>query len=237
MQRIFLTAIIAGCVAGIFAFGLQAAKLAPLILHAEVYEEADNARKEAVEATMAKAHEGHAHEHEENEWEPANGFERNGYRVIADIGVGVGFGLMLVGAFALRGDKLDAHRGLLWGLAGFAVFSLAPAAGLPPELPGTMSADLDGRQVWWLATAVATAVAIALMAFTRGNVWKVAALVILAAPHIVGAPHPETIGGPVPTELNAQFAAASLAISAAFWMVLGAVSGWLYGRQNSANPA
>jgi predicted cobalt transporter CbtA len=47
---------------------------------------------------------------------------------------------------ARSGHDLDARRGLLWGLGGFAALHLAPAVGLPPELPGMASADLAARQ-------------------------------------------------------------------------------------------
>jgi len=229
MQRIFLTALIAGMVAGLFVFVIQTAKLTPLILAAEVYEDADAAKKEAAEAAMNGAHH---HEQEEHEWEPANGFERNAWRAAADLGVGVGFALMLVGAFSLRGEKMDVKRGVLWGIAGFAVFSLAPGFGLPPELPATMAADLTARQVWWVGTALATATGLALIVFNRSNLFKTIGIAIMVAPHVIGAPH-APLGGVVPTELNAEFAAASLVTMALFWVVLGAVSGWLYGRQQA----
>ena len=222
MQKIFITALIAGAIAGLFVFAIQTAKLTPLILQAEVYEE--NAEQTATHS--------HEHEHNDEAWSPANGLERNAYRLVADIGMGVGFALMLVGAFTLRGDKMSTKTGILWGIAGFATFSLAPTFGLPPELPTTLAADLSDRQIWWIATALATATGLYLVSFSRSNLLKILGLIILALPHIIGAPRPP-LGGIVPTELNAQFAASSLATMALFWVVLGAVSGWVYGRQTS----
>lgn len=222
MRHIFLTALVAGFIAGIFVFAIQTVKLTPLILEAEVYEE-------AAETTMADAHK---HEHGEEAWEPAAGFERNAYRLLADLGVGVGFALMLVGAFVLRGDKMDVKHGILWGIAGFAVFSLAPGFGLPPELPATMAADLSDRQIWWAATVLATATGLAMVTFSPSNALKIIGIAILAIPHIIGAPRPP-LGGVAPTELNAEFAAASLATMAMFWVVLGAASGWFYGRKTN----
>lgn len=230
MQRILLTALVAGFIAGLFVFAIQTFKLTPLILEAEVYEEADAAKQEASGSAMESAHE---HEHNEGAWEPANGFERNAYRFIADLGLGVGFALMLVGAFALRGEEMDMKRGVLWGIAGFAVFSLAPGFGLPPELPATMAADLGERQAWWAATALATAIGIASLVFGQSNALKAIGIIVLVLPHIIGAPKPP-LGGVVPTELNAQFAASSLATMAMFWIVLGAASGWLYNRLSKA---
>jgi cobalt transporter subunit CbtA len=228
MQKILITALIAGLFAGFISFGVQAFKLSPLILHAEVFEDAAAAK----EAAMP----GHDHDHGEDEWQPANGFERKAYRAVADLGVGVGYALVLIGAFSLRGDRMTAQRGLFWGLAGFAVFALAPGFGLPPELPGTLSADLTPRQLWWASTAAATALGLALMVFGRSNGYKALGLAALILPHVIGAPHPETLGGPVPPELNAEFAAASLATAAIFWVVLGTVSGWLYGRKDNRLP-
>lgn len=232
MQKILLTALVAGLISGLFVFVIQSVKLTPLILEAEVYEEADATRKEAAEdASMASMNMEHHHHEDEEAWEPANGFERNAYRLLADIGVGVGFALLLIGAFTLRGEKMDAKRGVLWGLAAFAVFSLAPGFGLPPELPATMAAALDSRQIWWVATAVATAIGLSLITFKPANSMTAIGIVIMVLPHIIGAPKPP-LGGVVPTELNAEFAAASLATMAMFWVVLGATSGWFYGRKN-----
>lgn len=230
MQKILVTALVAGCLAGLFAFAVQSFKLTPLILAAEVYEEADAAKQEAA------PHAHHADAHGEEAWEPANGFERNAYRLLADLGVGVGFALLLVGAFALRGDPVDARRGVVWGLAGFAVFSLAPGLGLPPELPTTLAAALELRQLWWVCTAFATALGLYATVFGRSSALRLAGLAVMAAPHIIGAPNPP-LGGIVPTELNAAFAAASLAVMAMFWVVLGAASGWLYNKNPKPAPA
>ncbi len=225
MQKILLTALVAGIIAGISTFAIQTVKLTPLILQAEVYEE-------AAEAGHSHAINKSEHHHDEESWSPANGFERNAYSLLADVGMGVGFALMLVGAFSLRAEKMDARNGMLWGLAGFATFSLAPTFGLPPELPTTLAADLSDRQIWWVATALATAGGIYSIAFSKSNMLKVFGIIILALPHIIGAPH-APVGGIVPTELNAQFAASSLATMALFWIVLGATSGWFYGRKTT----
>ena len=220
MRRILVAALAAGCIAGLFAFAVQHARLTPLILAAETYE--DRAAEHQPGAPAAGEH--------ASAWEPANGLERTLYTALADVIVGVGYALLLVGAFVLRGAPVDAWRGLAWGAAGFAVFSLAPALGLPPELPGSHSADLFARQEWWLGTAAATAVGAALLAFARAPLLRVAGVVVLALPHLIGAPQPPQIGGPVPPELAAAFTAASLATTALFWLVLGALSGAIYAR-------
>ena len=232
LRRIFLTALIAGTAAGLFAAGLQYLKLIPLIAAAEVYEAA------APQADhQAEAHADHqtgAHQHEATaEWEPSPGIERAGYTLLADLLAGIGFALLLTGAVALaqsRGYAIDARQGLFWGAAGFAVFALAPAIGLPPELPGMSAADLAARQEWWLLTAAATAVGLALIVFAPQVAMRVAGAVFILVPHLIGAPAAPHGGAGVPAELAAEFATASLATAAAFWLLLGSVSGWLYRR-------
>ncbi len=221
MQRILVTALVAGGIAGLFVFAVQHAKLTPLILAAEVYESGAAERQPNAPGGP---------EHVPPAWEPSSGPERTAYTALADIIVGVGYALLLVGAFVLRGAPVDVSRGMAWGAAGYAVFSLAPALGLPPELPGSHSADLFTRQEWWLGTAAATAGGSALLAFSRSVLLKAAGAVVLALPHLIGAPHPHEIGGPVPPELAAEFTAASLATSALFWLVLGALCGGIYAR-------
>ncbi|MGV8769566.1 CbtA family protein, partial [Pseudomonas aeruginosa] len=71
--------------------------------------------------------------------------------------------------FTLRATG-QTWQDLLWGLAGYAVFCLAPSLGLTTELPGTAAADLVQRQYWWIATAAATAVGLALLVI--GGNWK-----------------------------------------------------------------
>jgi cobalt transporter subunit CbtA len=224
-RRIFLVGILAGLIAGSFVTLVQMAKVTPLILRAETYE-AKAAAHEHGAATAQPA--------EETAWEPAEGLERRLYTWLANILVGIGFGLVLSAGFALRhafaGEAIDARRGLCWGTAGFAAFALAPALGLPPEPPGTMAADLAARQAWWLGTALATLGGIGLLAFARYASAKVAGCLLLVVPHAIGAPpapHAESL---VPAELAAQFVASSLAAAALFWLVLGGVGGWLFQR-------
>ncbi|HEV8679319.1 MAG TPA: CbtA family protein [Stellaceae bacterium] len=226
-RRIFLTALLAGAVAGLFAAGVQQLKLAPLIAAAEVYE--------AAEASAQPAHQ-HDGKSDPAEWEPSPGWERTLYTLLADTLTGVGFALILTGCAALarlRGYPFDASRGMLWGAAGFAVFALSPTIGLPPELPGMVSAALAERQQWWLLAVVTTASGLALIAFVRLPALRIAGVVLLLLPHLIGAPQGGHGGGTVPPELAAQFATASLATAAAFWLLLGAASGWLYRRFES----
>lgn len=177
---------------------------------------------------------GHAHDHGDahgHGWSP-EGQLRHALTVLFNIAAGLGFGLILNALARLRalsvGATFTATEGVLWGIAGFAAFALAPALGLPPELPGMAAGELVYRQLWWVATALCSAGAIALWVFV-GGAWRAIAVLLAVVPHLVGAPHAHEHGA-VPGELGAAFAAASLAASAVFWVVLGGVSGWAQTR-------
>lgn len=228
LRRILLIAVVAGAVAGLVATALQGAKLWPLIAAAEQFEQAGAAGHQHGDSAAAPA------PSLDHEWEPADGAERIAFTALFNVLAGFGFALLLNGALLLRGTAaqgrpLDVATGAMWGLAGFVCFALAPALGLPPELPGMAAGDLLDRQIWWIATALASAGGLALIAFARPAALKVLGVIVLAVPHIVGAPHAHE-AGPVPAELAAQFVAASLVAAAVFWIVLGALSGWLHRR-------
>ena len=224
-RRILLAAIMAGLIAGLVISVVQEFTTTPIILHAEEYENAGARDQHAAAQPAAKQ----AAEPEEA-WGPGDGFERTAYTALGNIVLAVGFGLILIACFALRGGEIDGRKGVLWGLAGFAVFSLAPGLGLPPEVPGSMAAELGARQQWWIMAAVATALGLWLMVFGKGIPWVILGIIILTAPHIVGAPHPEEIGANFPPEIAGHFAAASLVTAAVFWAVLGWFSGTFYRR-------
>jgi cobalt transporter subunit CbtA len=227
LRRLLIVSLVAGLAAGALATLVQSALLTPLILEAETYE-AGAAPAHAHDARMAHEHEaGPAHVHEH----AGLGLERLAYTALANLLAGVGFALLLNAAMTVRGRPLTMRDGLLWGLAGFAAFALAPALGLPPELPGSAAAEIVARQLWWLAAAAATAGGLALAAFGRSAAFVAGGLALIVLPHLVGAPEPERSGGAAPPELAAHFAVLSLAAAALFWAALGGVSGLLRERR------
>lgn len=230
LARLLRAGLLAGLVAAIAFSVVQIAAVQPLIIAAEVFEEG------ATQGAAGHSHDavaGHAHDGEG--WAPADGLERATYTVLANLVAGIGFALLLVAGIAASGRQIDGPRGLAWGLAGFVVFSLAPAFGLPPELPGAAAAPVALRQVWWLAVVASTAGGLWLLAFAPARASKVIGLVLLFLPHLFGAPHPEANAvGVAPPELAAQFAARALVAAAVFWAVLGWTTGALIRRSQPA---
>ncbi|NQW10566.1 MAG: CbtA family protein [Alphaproteobacteria bacterium] len=230
VRRVFFAALAAGLLAGLLLALLQEVTTTPLILQAELYENATaNTAPRTQDATVAPAAaDGH---HDGEAWAPEDGLERSFFSALTNLLSGVGFALLLIAGFVLRGAPVDAMRGVLWGLGGFAAFTLSPALGLAPEVPGAAAAELASRQVWWLATVVGTGVGLWLLAFGRSAVWRLAAIAVLVLPHVVGAPHaPAGEAGLVPPELAAHFAAASIVIQGVFWAALGWLSATFYAR-------
>lgn len=219
-RNILLSAAGAGLAACLAVGALQVVTTEPLIVHAEALE--------TVEAAVPTGHRDEGND--SPAWQPADGVERTLTTLAADFLVGVAVSLLLLGAMVLKGDPIDARRGLLWGAAGFVAASLLPGLGLPPELPGTPAADLLGRQVWWLGTAAASAVGLLGLAFGRHWGWRVAGLALLVAPHLIGAPAPPSHEASYPAALAGEFVIASIVVSAALWSISGLTSGWLYRR-------
>ena len=68
-----MTALVSGALAGVFVFASHMAKTTPLILLAEVYENAELAESHAHEPPKA----AHKHAVEGDAWAPDNGLERS----------------------------------------------------------------------------------------------------------------------------------------------------------------
>jgi cobalt transporter subunit CbtA len=221
-QRIFFAAVLAGLLAGVAMAALQQWKVVPLILAAEVFE--------TVGAEHAHDTATPAHAHEPAAWAPQGGAERMAYTVLADLLAAIGFALVLAAVSTLAGIEITARNGLLWGLGGFVAFQLAPSAGLPPELPGMPAAELATRQVWWWGTAIATGAAVLTIAKFRNWTAIGIAIVLIALPHIIGAPVAPEVPSAVPAHLAAAFAANTLAIGAVFWLTAGPLLGYFNER-------
>lgn len=183
-----------------------------------------------------------AHEHDEHDhrhggaWASEDGVGRTLRTALSNVATAVGFALLLVAAFAWRGGATTWRRGLLWGAAGFFVFFVNPAIGLRPAVPGAFEAGLLDRQLWWLLAVGCSAAGAGLLLLAPRAAAKAGGAALLAAPHLVGAPHPEGSGGVAPSGLADAFVVAAAATNAAFWIVLGVVAAATFGRLSRASP-
>lgn len=251
-QRIVATGAAAGIVAGLLLVGVQHLQVTQIIRTAETYEAAAaipaapvaaqghaRAGEHGQEQGHGKVHEQaheheqeHEQEHEHGGWQPEAGLERTFYTAVADVSMAVGYALLLAAIFTVRDAPVNWRKGLLWGAAGYLVVFVAPSLGLPPELPGTTAAPVMLRQAWWLGTALATAISLALLAWARHPALKLAACVLLCVPHVVGAPQPPLHGSVAPESLARSFIVASAIANAVFWLALGALTAAFHKRFN-----
>jgi cobalt transporter subunit CbtA len=226
--KIVVVATIAGLVAGAFETAAYHYGTAAIIAKAEVIEKA--ADKPQGTTTVDTSMAGMSHEADAAAWEPKEGFQRTALTVLSGILKDVGFALLLAAAYALSGREVDWRKGLYWGLAGFATFTLAPGLGLPPEVPGTAAAPLLDRQIWWVATAAATGAGLAMLFLTQRAAWVLGGIGLLVLPHVFGAPQPVEYKSAAPESLAHQFVVAAVITSLLFWVVLGSLTGFLYKR-------
>jgi cobalt transporter subunit CbtA len=214
--RVLLAALLAGLAAGLIMGAIQHLRLTPLILAAETFETA--AAHEHAEGTAAHDHDGEA-------WAPKDGLERTFYTTIASMMAGAAFAALMAGVSLLAGIPVTARNGAVWGLCGFIAVTLAPAAGLPPELPGMPAGDLGSRQAWWIATIVATGIGLYLIAARRAFWAVITAVALIALPHLIGAPEAASHQTGVPAGLAAAFASNAIAANAVFWVLIGVFLG------------
>lgn len=236
-RRIFFAAVLSGAVAGLALAGIQQWRVVPLILEAELYEGEDHTHGDVVQTEAHDESVTHTHEIAEpaEPWSPADGFERTTYTILATTLVSMGFALMLGAISVFVGINITLANSVLWGLGGFVAFTMAPAFGLPPELPGMAAADLVARQIWWWGTALATGAALLGMAKFRTPASVAIGIALIAIPHLVGAPQPPDEHTALPAHLATAFAASTLTASMIFWMIMATLTGWLNERFGTAS--
>ncbi len=235
IRRVLLAAILAGLAAGIVMGVIQHVRLTPLIIQAEQFEAAPapdtGVTPPAPEAGAEPSPTSHdhaatgagtgEHQHNVNAWAPGDGWERTFYTTVTAMLAAAGFALLLTGVSFLSGISITRSNGLLWGLCGFIAVSLAPAIGLPPELPGMPAAGVIARQAWWIGTIICTGMAIWLIAAQSHKFRYLAAAVLALAPHVLGAPRPPAEASGVPASLAAEFVSASLGANFLMWLLIG----------------
>ena len=214
VRRLLFSAIAAGVIAGALTSLVHHFTTVPLILRAEQYEARASLQHPASTAAA----------HETPTWVPV-GWARTLATTSAEILTGIGFGLVLVAWWSLIETPITWRRGCAWGVAGFAAVMVAPSLGLPPELPGTQSAALHDRQLWWVFTVVCSASGLATIAFTQRIGLRLLGAGLLLLPQVAGAPQPRLAQSLAPEALMQQFTWAVLSSSLCFWLLLGAIAG------------
>ena len=239
--RLLLAALAAGLIAGMAMTPAQYVKTIPLIMQAEAYEGGGHDHG-VVEPASASADAGTgvaqatdasvAHDHGD---ESMLGLGRLGDTVLANLVAGAGFALMLAAVALIAGIDFPAGRnslvrGLVLGAGAWFCVQLAPSFGLPPAVPGFPYADLGDRQAWWMIAVLASGVGV--WCLTMRPEWLVKALgvVIIVAPHVWGAPVPDDLSSDVPAYIASAYAAASLATTLFFWLLLGGLLGFFLSR-------
>jgi cobalt transporter subunit CbtA len=229
-RTMVLVAAAAGLIAGLGMTAAQQLTTVPLILKAEVFEQVAEAKAEAQpQHEHADATVVHEHDHGEG-WAPSDGWERTAFTLAANVITGIGFALLLIAVSEFAGGMTGWRQGVMWGLAAFAVFTLAPGLGLPPELPAMPAAELLPRQIWWVATVAATASGLALIVYGRSALAIVTGVALLVVPHIIGAPQPVSYDSPIPESLHHSFVVAVVMTTLVFWVLLGGLAGFFRER-------
>jgi cobalt transporter subunit CbtA len=220
--RVLLAAILAGIAAGLVMGVIQHVRLTPLIIQAETFEH------------VAHGHGVEEHSHGDQVWSPADGLERTFFTTLTATLSAVGFSLLLAGVSLLANFKITRSNGWIWGICGFLSVLLAPAIGLPPELPGMPAVDLSTRQVWWIATIALTGLGLWRLAVAKGWIWTVASLALIVLPHFFTPAKPADQTSGVPATLASEFVANSIAANMIMWLVIGVALGYLIERMSRA---
>lgn len=218
-RQIFLSACLAALVASVGFSLYQFYFVNPIIFAAELYEIAESVN--------------HFMPLESESWAPDDGIERSFYTLLANFLMSLAYGLLLGSAMVFRGNS-SALKGLVWGMAAYLSLFVAPALGLPPEIPGMEAADLNLRQNWWLLSVVLTVIGLTVFSFSS-RYYKGAGVIFVILPHLIGAPaakihgfsHPDPIAVAKLTELWQQFILHTSIANALLWLIIGITTGFL----------
>lgn len=216
-RNLVLSAFSIAVVAGIFFSTYQAIFITPIIVSSEVYEVLEPSAAHQVEA-----------------WAPEDGLERHSWSFATNILLCFAYALILLSAMTLS-NSMTAVKGLFWGGAVYLSLFVAPALGLPPEIPGMEAAYLEGRQTWWILTVILTAIGLWLIAF-QSPLNKGIGVIMIIIPHLIGAPQPEIHGFvnqdpkaiEALTQLWHEFIIQTSIANALLWLMVGGLSGYFF---------
>ncbi|SMF73349.1 CbtA family protein [Pseudobacteriovorax antillogorgiicola] len=237
MSKIFIVAFLSGIMGGSLYSLVQNYRVVPLIAQAELFEGGDIVSyddPDTVEGHVAHQHllnpdgvEEGANHHDPSEWKPSQGAQRLFFTWVSNVVLATAWSFLLCGIFLFI-PKLSMRVGMLWGLLGYLAFFVAPAIGLPPELPGMLAADLEDRQLWWLLTAASSFSGMICLYFGKHWTIRFSMVGFLILPHVFGAPHPRVQGGTAPETLWKNYVAATYGANLILWLSLGLIVAFLF---------
>ena len=164
LKNLILSAAAAGVAAGLFTAVVQHVTTTPIIIEAEKYEggapphdhgarhagarswrRADAARRDVDRREAAAVRRGRGGRVGAGRRHRAHALHRRSRRRSS----ASASGWRCSARWRSPACGIDARTGLAFGVAGFIAVALAPALGLPPEIPGSGAAELGARQTWW----------------------------------------------------------------------------------------
>ncbi len=221
ITRALLATIFVGLFSGLLMTAVQQWRVVPLIIAAEAFEGGQPATHEhsaAVTSVFSLVTRAYAHSASE-ELGPF-GLSRLGGTVLANLVTYSGFALLLMGVSTVLAQRITLASFVGWGACGWLAVHFLPAVGLPPELPGFPAAELQARQIWWVATVIMSGAGLGLLALKDGVAFKLGGFALIALPHVFGAPQPTDIATAVPALYAAEYSVAALTASLIAWLVL-----------------
>ena len=223
--RMIQTGLLAGFITAVIYSLIQSVTVTPIIYEAERYEVASSIDHNSTK--LATKDKGDYLREE---------IKRYSLTLLTNIVVSIGFAFLIVAGFILSKRKINPKEGIYWGIFGYFVFILFPALGLPPEVPGSISTPVEGRQIWWVCTVVATSVGMGFGFFIKNTYVRLICIFVIILPHLIGAPNISDLKpGLVPLEIATHYVVWTLFTSLVFWIILGASSGMIYKRLSNSS--
>lgn len=226
-KNLVTSAVFAGVAAGVLAALLQLWLVVPLIMEAELYEQGSRVHFPVDGSPQSDRGAPSIFD------EPLRHLTTIGFSAVTF----TAYGFVLLAAFAAAarfGHAITPRGGIVWGLCASIAFTLAPAVGMPPELPGAIGAEVGPRQLWYLLCVICTISGLAAVAFGHTGFVALIGVAFILLPHLIGAPHLDTYFGVAPPELASDFVARVLGVSAISWVLLGLFAAMLWTRLNES---
>lgn len=223
-KEITVRALIIGLIVGVSSGILTLTFITPLILEAELYEEA------GVNGNLA----GHSSSHPPSQrTTPKSQWQRNLITVAGSVFLAVCYSLVLSTIYPFFPLSNCWIRGLFLGFTGFFFLNFIPNLGLPANPPGIeYVADVVVRQRWWFFLLACESTALAssfflLKGFQKKHLSKNVLFVglllssgLILIPFLIGAPN--TMGQSlVPKHIIIRFRQFSTILNLATWVFLG----------------